>query len=96
MLNRVTTILDKLQDADRKLSDDLQAVRHDFVPKSEFYIHIERLEKRLESYMALHMETSKTLFAKLDVINDRLGEKISRTECLQMMSDRRGGGKADQ
>lgn len=89
MLNRITAILDKLQDADNKLSSELHQLRADFVPKAEFIAYTDRLEKRLEAYHALQMESNKTLFAKLDLLADRMGEKISRAECIQMMSDRR-------
>lgn len=96
MLNRVTAILDKLQDADNKLATDLHEIRTSYVPKSEFYQHGQRLEMRLESYMALQMESNKTLFAKLDVITDRLSEKVSRAECVSMMKDRRMDMRVDQ
>ena len=86
MLNRVTTILDKLQVADAALSRDIADMKIAFVPKNEFMSYGDRLEKRLESYQMLQMETSKTMFAKLDNISDRLADKVSRGECVANMS----------
>lgn len=81
-LNRMTTVLDRLQDADTKLSNEIQKVRTEFVPKSEFIAYGDRLERRLEQYMSLQTETSKSLFQKLDIITERMSEKVSRAECL--------------
>ena len=89
MLNRMTSILDRLQEADKQLHEDITTVKAQYAHKTDMIAYGDRLEKRLESYMALHMETSKTIFAKLDILADRQAQTITRAECVQMMSDRR-------
>lgn len=90
MLNRVANTLDGLQKEDKALGEKISDLKNEFVSRPEFLTYSDRLEKRLEAYHALQMESNKTLFAKLDLLVERMGEKISRQECLQMLNDRRG------
>lgn len=81
MLNRVTAILDKLEKADVLLSKDISDMKATYVPKSEFIAYGDRLEKRLEQYQMMQTETARTIFGKLDIITERLSDKVSRAEC---------------
>lgn len=89
MLNRVANTLDALQKTDKELSKEVSELKANSIMRSEVDRLMERLENRIENYHAMHVETSKIMFAKLDLINDKIGDKISRQECLQLMSDRR-------
>lgn len=89
MLNRVSVRLDTLAKQDTELAEKISDLKAEFVPKAEFVAYSDRLERRLEQYMNLQMESNKTIFAKLDLLSEKVGEKISRQECIQMMGDRR-------
>lgn len=96
MMNRVANTLDSLQKTDKDLGKEVADMRSSTMTRAEVDRLLERVESRLEGYQAMHVETSKIMFAKLDLISDRVSGKIDRSECLQMMNDRRvRGGKDD-
>ena len=80
-MTRMMSLLDKLQSADTQLSKEIADMRSTYVPKSEFMAYCDRLEHRLEQYHSLQVESNKMLFMKLDVLSEKLGDKVSRAEC---------------
>jgi hypothetical protein len=87
MMNRVATTLDTLQRTDKEMSKEVADMKANTMTRSEVDKLLERMEKRLDGYHSMHVETSKVIFAKLDMISDRIGSKIDRSECLSRSVD---------
>jgi hypothetical protein len=89
MVNRVANTLDNLQKTDSDISKEVHKLKADTMTRIEVDRLMERMESRIESYHSMHVETSKVIFAKLDLIVDKVADKVSRDDCNNRMGDRR-------
>ena len=84
---RVVDSLDKLRASDVKLTEsdaalakEINGMTSKFVTRDEIDKLVDRLEKRFESQSFMISESNKTLFHKLDIITEKISEKVSRSE----------------
>jgi hypothetical protein len=82
-LNRVANTLDSLQKVDTALAKEISDLKTEYVPKAEYAKAYDKLEARLDAHSYQSAESNKLIHAKLDLITERLGNKMNRDECAK-------------
>lgn len=96
LMNRVVNNLDNLQRADKDISEEVHELKANTMTRAEVDRLMERMEGRMETYHAMHVETSKIIFAKLDLIADKMAGKIDKSDCnAKHLGDRRMYGPGE-